>query len=333
MGSYDNYIPVEDIIDTSAASLKKLNDQLRYIRNKVMGGISNLDIEANSITAKEIKAGTITANEIDVGTLFVGTGGIRLDPTAVITWDQVEGTENVLTQTELVTALASYVTTGNMTQALANTLTTSNFSTIITKSYIATMNLVVGTEILMGANATISWLNVTNKPNNFAYTSDLVNYVTSGTLTSKLADLTTNSNLSTVLGTDYIVTGKIAANKIAAGTIAGCTLQTYSDPNNQVYLHEQFIECKYNGTANVKMGYWANGFPMLEFSNSAGTVSIYKSNSSFYISSDMTAGISTVPNIVLTKDTGSLALYAPNSIMANGSRILTQADPVTAKFA
>ena len=53
---------------------------------------------------------------------------------------------------------------------------------------------------------------------------DLSAYVTSGTLADSLASYLTGANLTTELGKDYIVTGKIAADKIVAGTLTGFTI-------------------------------------------------------------------------------------------------------------
>ena len=65
---------------------------------------------------------------------------------------------------QLTEELTAYVTTGQMSAALLDTLTTSNFATIVTKDFIASMNLIVGNEITMGPNATIQWANVLDAP-------------------------------------------------------------------------------------------------------------------------------------------------------------------------
>jgi hypothetical protein len=80
----------------------------------------------------------------------------------------------------------------------------------ITANKIKAGELVVGTNVTMGADATLSWGQVTGAPS-FATSSDLANYVT-------------NTALTTKLGQDYIVTGKIYANQITAGTITGFTI-------------------------------------------------------------------------------------------------------------
>lgn len=56
------------------------------------------------------------------------------------------------------------------------------------------------------------------------WTPDLSAYVTSGALSTTLTNYLTDSEFSTQIGQDYIVTGKIAANQIAVGTLNGFTL-------------------------------------------------------------------------------------------------------------
>ena len=65
------------------------------------------------------------------------------------------------------------------------------------------------------------------------WSPDLSNYVTSGTLsstltsyatTSALTNYLTSSQLTTTLGQNYVVTGLVAANKIAVGTLDGFTV-------------------------------------------------------------------------------------------------------------
>lgn len=138
-------------------------------------------IITGKILTNQIAAGTAKISTALIDDLVVGNNVI-MGPNATISWNNVTETDdiplrsdltwnnvigkptNLLTQPELITALSDYVTNGTMTDALTDTLNLGNFSTIINKDYIASMNLVVGNEILMGANATISWLNVNNKP-------------------------------------------------------------------------------------------------------------------------------------------------------------------------
>jgi len=182
--------------ETIEEKLDALYDAYFMMRKWLNYAFSGVLDEGNVIRAQEanianLLAGKITADQIDVTQgkiqvaqiedLIVGDNVI-MGANATISWNQVTGTEqiplrtdltwdnlsnkptNLLTQSQLTEALTNYVTTGQMTEALADTLNLGNFSTIITKDYIASMNLIVGREILMGENATISWNRITDRP-------------------------------------------------------------------------------------------------------------------------------------------------------------------------
>jgi hypothetical protein len=134
---------------------------------------------------------------------------------------------------------------------LLNNLDDDNMAKITAKS-IATDTLVVGENIKMGPGATIAWGNVSGVPDDIVYTAVLASYPTESELAEALANYTTNATLAialagyvtngtlsdalayyltegdfnTLIGEDYIVTGKIAANQIAAGTISAEFLST-----------------------------------------------------------------------------------------------------------
>lgn len=143
-------------------------------------------------------------------------------------------------------------------------------TTVITKDWIATLGLLVGTEIQMGTNATISWAKVTDQPSIPTTASDIGAETPLGaqakadaaqsaaTSVANTAQSTANSaasaasnaqstansassaasnaqstansaynlaaaavtpvGLSTELGQDYVVTGKLTANQIQTGT-------------------------------------------------------------------------------------------------------------------
>ena len=98
----------------------------------------------------------------------------------------------------------------------------------ITADHIATLGLEVGNQIKMGANATISWNNVSQKPNNLATTDDIQglkteigeNYVTTESLTA--LKINTNQINAGPLGTNITIAGlKIDNNSIYFGTWNG----------------------------------------------------------------------------------------------------------------
>jgi len=115
--------------------------------------------------------------------------------------------------------------------ALQGNLDDDNVSSITTDLLIAGTakidtalieNLEVGTNVTMGANATITWNNVSDKPSDLVYDADLATalsaYITDGELSNALLSYVTGSALTTTLGQDYIITGKILANQVTAGT-------------------------------------------------------------------------------------------------------------------
>jgi len=123
--------------------------------------------------------------------------------------------------------------------ALQGNLDDDNVSSITTDLLIAGTakidtalieNLEVGTNVTMGANATITWNNVSDKPSDLVYDADLATalsaYITDGELSNALLSYVTGSALTTTLGQDYIITGKILANQVTAGTLTGFTIQT-----------------------------------------------------------------------------------------------------------
>lgn len=124
----------------------------------------------------------------------------------------------------------------------------------ITANEIDTSTLIVGENIQMSANATLTWGNIANKPTDLVYESALNNYITSGDLSDALFDYIDTGTLTTMLGEDYIVTGKILANQIAAGNITGCTIQTANSTNYSV-LEDQYIEIYYGDVLKVHLGY------------------------------------------------------------------------------
>lgn len=145
---------------TDPLSLKKLNDQLRLLWYKT-----------KNITGKDIRYDTLSADKLIVSTGLVvgGANGIPIDTS-------VEDIINSKVDADGVVTIAKGV---------------------ITADYIKTLGLQVGNQISMGPNATISWQQVTDKPEPGI----------------------TEGQLYTILGQDYIVTGKITANQIEGGEL------------------------------------------------------------------------------------------------------------------
>jgi hypothetical protein len=93
---------------------------------------------------------------------------------------------------------------------------------------IKTEELVVGSNIAMGKGAIITW-----DPTGVAgvVPPDMSAYATSEELNWAISDFVTNTHLTTVLGEDYVITGKIYANQIYSGTISGVTINVSTDLN------------------------------------------------------------------------------------------------------
>ena len=216
-------LPIPRDGDTLEEKLKNLTDAYYLMRRKMMyllGGALD-DENFNYISTNKLIAGEAKISTALIEDLVVGEN-ITMGPYATLSWEQITGTDDIpfrsdltwdnligvptdlLTQSQLTAALTNYVTTGQMTDALANTLNLGNFSTIITRDYIASMNLIVGNEILMGANAHIGWLNVDNKP---AFSS----VATSGSY----SDLSGKPNIeiiATNITADYLETPNLYTN-------------------------------------------------------------------------------------------------------------------------
>lgn len=271
----DVILPFPEEGKTDKETIQNLIDVVIKLRKELEFLLNNLD-EQNVLVAKraqisDLLAGTIRADQIDVTEgkiqaaqieeLVVG-GNVTMGPNATISWSQVTGTDqiplrsdltwdniqgkpnNLLTQPQLEAALTNYVTTGEMTDALAYTLNLGNFNTIITKDYIASMNLVVGNEILMGANARIAWNNVDDKP-------PFSTVATSGSY-NDLSDKPNIPVLPSYIQPDkiystYIDSSTVASPIIVGGTITGTYI--YGSEFHGTTSESAFI--KVGGTSNL----------------------------------------------------------------------------------
>ena len=148
------------------------------------GKVTNKDNVANKgdIPTSEqittISKNAITSEFITGLNLEVGNQ-IKMGPNATISWDKVSGTDGVATTTDVNNAKSAavssavqevagkgYQTADQVTQITKNT---------VTSSYIEGLELKVGKEIQMGADATISWDKVAGRPTNLATTTDVEN--------------------------------------------------------------------------------------------------------------------------------------------------------------
>src|SRR5665254_13460 len=162
----------------------------------------------------------------------------------------IEHNDPLVAISAIKTELDSYVTTGEMTAALADMISTTNFETVVTKDYIASMDLIVGDEIIMGANATMSslqitgtqdipirsdirWGNLADIPTDLLTQTEmataLTEYVTTGAMTIALSDTITSGNFNTIITKDYIASmNLIVGDEILMGANAIISLANLS---------------------------------------------------------------------------------------------------------
>jgi hypothetical protein len=157
----------------------------------------------------------------------------------------------------------SFLLGGNLDEDNVSRITTDQLVAGTAKIGAAMIeDLVVGSNVTMGPEATISWLQVEEKPVDLVYQAALDNYVTNGTLSSALLDYLTIPGLETQLGRDWIITGKIAANNISTGILTGVTINVNTDltVGNNIYIGQSLADKSvvFNGGTQIV----ANGYNM-----------------------------------------------------------------------
>ena len=137
----------------------------------------------------QISKDTITAPFIASLNLKVGNE-IQMGENAVISWGNISGTDNVATKDEIPTVPtnisdftndAGYITAEDVPDMPTEEYITTISRNSITSEVIKGWNLEVGNQVKMGANATLSWNNISSKP----------------TIPTDISDLTGSENLAT----------------------------------------------------------------------------------------------------------------------------------------
>ena len=137
----------------------------------------------------QISKDTITAPFIASLNLKVGNE-IQMGENAVISWGNISGTDNVATKDEIPTVPtnisdftndAGYITAADVPDMPTEEYITTISRNAITSEVIKGWNLEVGNQVKMGANATLSWNNISSKP----------------TIPTDISDLTGSENLAT----------------------------------------------------------------------------------------------------------------------------------------
>lgn len=193
----------EDNWKTSNLGLGKHN--YHYYDNGVlkMGtgyGLSSKFVQAGHINGSQVIGGEIysqnyspiagTYINLNNGTFSFAGGKIKYDGTNLVfrgvnlTWADIEDAPTKISEFEND---AKYQNAIQVTQITKDT---------VTAPFIKALNLYVGDHIKMGANATISWSNVTNQPTIPSKTSQLTNdsqYATTSSIPTKVSQLTNDA--------------------------------------------------------------------------------------------------------------------------------------------
>lgn len=183
-------IATTDDIPTKLSQLA--NDTGFATTNNIPTNISQLINDSgfkNFEEVVQISKDTITAPFIASLNLKVGNE-IQMGENAVISWGNISGTDNVATKDEIPTVPtnisdftndAGYITSADVPEMPTEEYITTISRNSITSEVIKGWNLEVGNQVKMGANATLSWNNISSKP----------------TIPTDISDLTGSDNLAT----------------------------------------------------------------------------------------------------------------------------------------
>ena len=180
----------------------------------------------DSVALKVDKNGVISSINLSPETIRIQGSKIQLDGDVSFTNSfSIDGNQVSITnisggniKTSTITSAQIAADTITAANIAANTITGDKIAVgTIGADKIKTNELEVGKNIAMGANAVISWRNISGKPNDLAYTGDIPddNYITEIT-----KDTITTSYINALNVTAKYVT----AEGIKAGTINGVSL-------------------------------------------------------------------------------------------------------------
>lgn len=119
--------------------------------------------------------GALNGGSININNKFKvdSEGNVSLPSGTKISWNDVTDTDDIATKPYVTSQ--GYQTVSGVKDTIAVYDYTEITEKYVTSPFIATLNLEVGNEIKMGANATITWNNVTNQPTIPSNTSQLAN--------------------------------------------------------------------------------------------------------------------------------------------------------------
>ena len=260
-----------------------------------------------TIVGKFISAISIGASQIKTDELVVGTN-IAMGTNARIEWDNVDSQPSIPTQyTDLMaldTINATYIDVNGIwtPSVYAENISTLNAS--ISTAQIET--LTVGTNVIMGANATISWDNVTSQPT----IPVLPSYI-------QPTEITQTTITQTTIESPTINGGTINGGTMIGGTIIGgiVTGTVIRQASGATIFAEFTVDANggildindINGNPNVRIGSETGGGD-----NVGGTIGLYNDSLAskrvgIGIDSSYDAGII---NLSDSADDVKVALYA-----------------------
>lgn len=276
------------------------------------------------ITATGIYTGTVRANQI-----VVGDGGAKIGD------DLIESAATWNGKTTLLTPTGIYTGTITTNQIVAGT---AKISAALIE------DLVVGSNVIMGPNASLSWAQITNRPTipqtaedvgALPFNSPRLTYIGptgiyTGTIEADQINATSLSAISVNLGTVMagtiqgvtILGGIISGVNMTGATVTGGLIQTKMGgayPRIEISEAQNWLNCETSPTRYLRV-YPVEGYYRLEILYDGGLFLIGKGPG--------TTSITTNDNLILTNGTSAIQLigntvqiFGPGGVFVNNNPI------------
>ena len=222
-------------------------------------------ISADGVLADVIQAnGTLSGVNIVGGSLNIGNNSFTVNNSGNVSI--TKGSINIGDNSFIVDNYGNVsisrgsinIGNGNFTvdsggNVIAKSITlTDNTTGEVDANNLVIKNLVVGENVLMGENATISWMNVASKPNDLAYMDDLSWYNISH-IPSDLARIGDIPALPSYIQSTKITQTSIESPNIVGGTITGAVVQSWGTNGSGVTLNSNSMTVYAN--SSTQCGY------------------------------------------------------------------------------
>ena len=222
-------------------------------------------ISADGVVADVIQAnGTLSGVNIVGGSLNIGNNSFTVNNSGNVAI--TKGSINIGDDSFIVDNYGNVsisrgsinIGDGNFTvdsggNVIAKSMTlTDNITGEVDANNLVIKNLVVGENVLMGENATISWMNVASKPNDLAYMDDLSWYNISH-IPSDLARIGDIPALPSYIQSTKITQTSIESPNITGGTITGAVVQSWGTNGSGVTLNSNSMTVYAN--SSTQCGY------------------------------------------------------------------------------